>query len=361
MVKKDHKSVREIHSKRVSTMGRRRFLSVLSGLGISGFAAAHLTKGDFEAAASDEVPIVDSLEHKDPTDPTSELVPTKKMVPADWYDDLQQAEQTYQDANLEANPGVMSTEIRPGKYGGENAYIWVGLDSENEVTSESTSVDSGEIPEEIDGVKIEVGESGVGRQAKAVPVGTRVNTSTSTYGSLSPGRMGRTGKFATNQHVMAGNGKYMIKFGDRIAKVEYIDCQLDLAIGSTLNGYVPGKIKGFTKPGYGGQYTKAGINDLAARNVTVRKRGARTGVTSGKIKTANGYIGVVDEGCSNRGYQVKGTWYSERGDSGGPVFHVSNGLTKILSMNTGFDPLVRDTSYGFGSYHIYDKTGYHFG
>lgn len=71
-------------------MGRRRLLRTLASVGFAGSALQYLSIEDIKAASSDEVPIVYGFARTDPDDPTT-LSPRKKMVPADWYSDLQHA------------------------------------------------------------------------------------------------------------------------------------------------------------------------------------------------------------------------------------------------------------------------------
>lgn len=109
----------KIHETDVSSLGRRKFLQTLTGLGFGLTSAAYLTAGDVEAAPDDKVPIVYALTRKTPGDSNTEIIPKKKYVPADWYDNLKYARMVREEAKLRDVPGVAETSVRPGKYGGK--------------------------------------------------------------------------------------------------------------------------------------------------------------------------------------------------------------------------------------------------
>jgi hypothetical protein len=107
----------KIHNNRFSSMGRRQVLKALSVAGVGGLSTAYLTSEDVKAASSDEVPIVYGLKREELGNPKTDLVPMKKNVPADWYNDVQHAEKVRDALDLHKNAGVNEVDVRPAKYG----------------------------------------------------------------------------------------------------------------------------------------------------------------------------------------------------------------------------------------------------
>ena len=356
------------NGKRMSGMGRRQFAKTLLGLGFSLASAAHLTVDDVRAAASDEVPIVHSFEREDPGNPESSMKAVKKNVPADWYENLKHAEKAYNDAGIWRIPGVVSCEVRPGEYGGRNAIITAQVEkSQKDAALE-------QIPSDVSGVPVEVTVGSnpqlhgcpSGDQGSDIGGGPKCTTGSGSYGTLcSPAIKNNEKHFATAAHLYANTSdeSHVYHPGDAkaaIGKKEYDNCNLDLYVADPVNGHEPRmRIEGKSADVVG-QYTQDGISDLAANNKNGVKLGANTCETTGQVYTANGYIGPVDKGCSDRGKQVKGEWDGAGGDSGGPTYrYVDIDEVKILSMHHGQDPL-NDNSYGFGAYHLTNKSGYWF-
>jgi hypothetical protein len=296
----------------------------------------------------------------------------KKNVPADWYNDVQHAEKVRDALDLHKNAGVNEVDVRPAKYGGRSSYIEVGVSPElargNGLVPETAK---SAIPESHSGVEIKLKEVGVGKMAcytgdygSTIPGGAVCRSGVGSSGTFSSAMFKNNNGpyFATNAHLWAGASNPTTSYdmnhnssNEKVADIIEANCQLDYALGDPDNHTPQQKIVA------GGedvtfQYTKSGINDQIGQGAHGTKRGISSCETSGEIYTANGYIGAVDKGCPNRGYQVKGEWDIERGDSGSVAFIDNGSNVGALSMNAGFDPL-NDNAFGFGAYRLKAQQG----
>lgn len=106
-MKSDEIKTQRVSNNRVSSIGRRRFLSALVGTGFSLSAAAYLTPEDVAAAAKDEVPIPYAVVADDRESDSPSYSAKKQMVPADWYNDLRRAEKVYENSDFLQRKGSL--------------------------------------------------------------------------------------------------------------------------------------------------------------------------------------------------------------------------------------------------------------
>lgn len=371
MTDDDHPKTEQIHKKRVSGMGRRRFLQTLSAAGF-GAGALYLTPNDVQAAASDEVPITYAIVRNE-SDTGYE--PKKKMVPADWYNDLQHAHNVHQQANFLKRPGVAGTTVIPGKYGGENAKIRLEV-SKQKASHDSVSlpVAKAALPDAINGVPIEVVEVGSpqlscyeSNYGSSPPAGVQINHG-STYGSLGSPMVKNGNKyFTTNYHIFGGSPTDEKLYQDSstaIGKVSAYDCSQDFVACTPLNGHTPTRDIVDSSYYTWGHYTASGVDDLAAQGAAAEKHGQRTCKTSGTIH-GRGDAWVYDANCISRHDQVKwGTAVEDfyNGDSGSVAYHQYSGdKVLVLDLNAAYVPKddpTGDYCFGTGAYKIYNSYGF---
>lgn len=394
-----------IHSKRLSGMTRRQLMKVLSASGFSGFAVSHLTVEDVKAAASDQVPIVYAIApdpDEEPSEEGASMTERVKNVPADWYDDLQHALNVHEKAQLGNRPGVVATGVSPGDYGGQNAHIDVSISQKAlQQTDEGPDhIDDvrGALPETIEGVPVETANTGLPELNACtdgdcndtdfgdyVPPGVECSGDDSGYLTLGPRMLDGGGAkyFSTNHHAFNDDGKnpygekiYHPAHDDPLGEVTQWDCDQDFVMAGANSDHTiqtwTGDVECIGDRFMQGQFTKGGLSDRKAAGKKLHKIGQRTCHTSGLIQNVDGYIGNINDGCSDRYKQV--FWgdeeHAKAGDSGSPTYAPdpeSNDYYLISSLHAGKIPAYLDPSgqggYAFGTsaYGIKDKWGFTFG
>jgi len=105
--------VGKIHKPHVRKLGRRGLMKKLLGLGFTATTAAGITIDDIRAASSDQVPIVVGMRRKDPEDPFSERVYSKKNVQKTWYERVQKSRKTKDKVagKLLSRPGILGVGL----------------------------------------------------------------------------------------------------------------------------------------------------------------------------------------------------------------------------------------------------------
>lgn len=368
----DRPKTEQIHNKRVSGMSRRRLMKTLTAVGFSATTAAYLTADDVKAAAGDEVPITYAMVWDD-SEETYE--PEKKMVPADWYNDLQQAHKVHQQANFIQRPGVSGTTVKPGKYGGRNARIQVEI-SQKKADNDRVAIAEarGEIPESIEGVPIDVVEAAAPElgcyendYGDTPPAGVHCGDDDSS-GSLGA-YMIKNGNeyFSTNHHILGGDptGEHLYQYSATpIGEVVSYNCHDDYVAAKGINGHSPSRDIVDSSYYTWGHWTAAGVDDLAAQGAYAEKRGVRTCWTTGEIH-GRGDAWVYDSNCVIRHDQVKwGTAVDDfyRGDSGSAAYHhYEDDKVLVVDLNAAFVPESDpsgDYVFGTGAYHIYNEYGF---
>lgn len=367
--------VQDIHKKKLSKMGRRCFSKTLLGLGFSATTAATITAEDVRGASSDQVPISIGLT----TDET-------KNVPADWYNDYQQAERVNQRVRfIDRHTDIVGQWLVPGDYGGKNSRINV------EIRMDSTANPRGVIPEQVEGVPIEVTEVGERKPVDGchggddygsdVPGGVQV-ASPDGGGSGGPRVLNTDDDveyFGTCQHIYdtcgsntEGRKLYHPYGGDSVGKVETALNFEDFVAVNTNSSHDP--LPKIAKPDstpsdpsyfdITDSFTKDSLSDRKAAGKGVRKVGVASCQTFGDLKQISGTV-VDDNTCTG---EKKGQvqWGQDNdvtsGDSGSVAFAEENGNWYVSSLVNGQSPTdAYSYVFGTGIYRIKDKSGYYYG
>lgn len=370
----DYPKLEQIHSKRTSTMTRRRLLSTLLGVGFSATAAGHLTTDDLKAAATDQIPIVEGFSSDDPKKPVETFTAKKRNVPVDWYNDLQQARKVKEDV-LSTYGGlddVIGIGVKAGTFGGDNASVQVDVLPTNIAESRGT------LPETVDEVPIEVNEGSeitpdacnTGDFDYIIPGGVRaIGDDSDGYGTMMSQIYDHHGRqrFATARHLYSGgnaNGRNLwhpSKSKTPVGEVVRAHCYDDLVLAVSLNGHAPQRrIEDANPELVNGQFSRDGLSTLQANGERVLKVGCRTCKTGGQIHNVNythfGY------GCTPKHGQVR--WGSgndsKGGDSGAPVYHQNPNNSSyqwIVSLDLWSGS---NATGGTGAWRIKNRHNYHF-
>lgn len=365
-------SVESIHKEKLSKLGRRSFVKTLVGLGMSGGVASYLTSDDVTAAADDQIPIPRAIVYDEATE---KYKPEIIRVPSDWYNDIQHAHNVYSKENFSYRDGVSGTTVKPGKYDGRSAIIEVQL-STPEIEQMSVELDDvrGSIPESVEGVPIEVVKTGKaklgyydGDYGDSPPSGVTCTSSDGGTGTLG-GYMTKNGNdyFVTNHHLFdpgSAVGKKLYQgTGPAIGEVVESDCYEDFVAVIPQNGHSATREIVDSSLYTNGHYTGVGIDNLAAADKFLWKKGDRTGMTLGKVH-GRGDDTVYNSNCNLRHDQVK--WglseAFDKGDSGSIAYRTDDDETALVAaLNAAFTSYWEpdDHVFGTGAYKIYTKYGY---
>jgi len=380
----DDLKAKDIHKEQTSRMSRRKLLNTLASVGFALPTAIHITSEDIRAASSDEVPIVIGFDQEDPENPHESFTPVKKNVPADWYNNLQEARKAKEEAIDEYSdiPYIIGIGPRSPKHGGENAKLEIDVEEDKL----DKAVDT--LPEQINNIPVEIVPSGRGSpdSCNTSDDGKWIRGGNQCYaedgegneGTLLPRMYNSDGKrrFATAQHLFNSDdddktdytGKKLYhptESHDAIGEVTESHCHDDFVICDELNDHYPQRaIKGVSPETVSGQWTKDGLSDLEADDKKLRKMGRTSCETKGEIKNVDKYA-WPGFGCRPRDHQV--AWGegsdSEDGDSGAPVFHEHPDEYRYLwiaSMISWSDDGSGDYVAGTSAYSIKNSHGYHF-
>jgi hypothetical protein len=365
-------NVEQIHNYAKGGMGRRRLLRTLASVGFAGSTLQYLSIEDIKAASSDEVPIVYGFARTDPEDPGT-LSPRKKMVPTDWYNDLQHAFRIHEIQDFIGQSGIKASWVSPGDYGGENASIEVDIDDEDV---------RGTIPESIEQVPVNVnyvkgfskGNCNNGHAPDAVPGSMKISPGDG-YGTLSSPVYDTSESqrlFATAGHIFDAGSEGVISDpvyqpDDSYLPIGLISdqfCSEDLVVAEPRNNHSPQyEIKGASPSAVVGHFSKSGLSDLKAQDEPLEKIGVKTCHTEGHIEAVDGDTNYY--GCSKSG-QLK--WGStsdfDDGDSGSVNYHPDpenpNDFIMIGGMNNARTWWGSDYVWGTAAHHISDKLGLDF-
>lgn len=353
-------------------MGRRRFVSSLVGAGFSLSAATSLTPDDVEAAAKDQVPIPYAVVPDDEKSDSPNYSSLTTNVPADWYDDLRKAEQVYENAGFLQQTGTVGAVLKPGKFGGRNAYIEVEIQEPE--TGEHIANVRGSIPEQVDGVPVEVSEveerklsnCNEDHYSSSPPAGVRCGPSSSTYGTLASPLFKNGRHFCTNHHLFGGNPdneKLHQASSEAIGNIVDYDCHDDFVAAEPINGYTPTRDIVDTGLHTWGHYTKTGVQNLAGNSATVHKQGVKTCHTKGSVQG----IGSATSDTMNCALREDQVHWGNQGDMGdgdsGSIAYKATGTKNralVVCLNAGRTAYVDPADYvwGTGAYHIYQQYGY---
>jgi hypothetical protein len=386
----EHRTSR-VHDEPVATMGRRRFVDALFGLGFGALSTTFLTAEDVRAAGRDEVPIVYGLARDD----EGTLRPRRKTVPADWYDDFRSALAVHRNLELFEREHVASSAVVPGEYGGANAAIHVAITAERA---------RGEVPERVEDTPVEVSRveppettgSGFGgdrASGAASPLeqwsqdgdgpsasvtddggvpGSIAVASEDLFGTLAPAMRDPgdgSAYFATANHIFegsdaSGRSLYLLDGSkNEIGTIHESHPKADMAAARPVGDYRPlHRIADGDPKNVIGQFTEAGLADLKADGEPLEKIGVRTGHTQGKIQAIDGLTCAYGAICK-RG-QLK--WGNESGfadgDSGSVSYHPDPEDPEAGVLVGGFNNARtwwpgENYIWGTAAYHITEKHG----
>ncbi|WP_266080148.1 hypothetical protein [Haladaptatus caseinilyticus] len=318
-------ATRNTFDRRLTTMGRRRFISTLLGAGF-GSMAGLLTPEDVEVLGRSDIPLVYAQ--------GKNSEPRTTMVPADWFDDLRSAIDAHRRLDVHSTPGVVGSAVVPGEFGGRNATLAVDV---------TGSEASGVVPERVGDVAVEVNRvesvsSNMARteqvasfEGKRIPGGVKCANRVAA-GTLAPAMYaGDTPFFVTSNHVYGGDegrftGEPFFAVGaDGPRKIGEVrrGYQLDDFVRiDPVDGFRPvSEILGTSQLPVVGQLTREGLAELKARGAKLEKFAPNSGHTFGSIQAIDGMTCAYGKVCK-RG-QLK--WGSQSdftdGDSGSVSYH----------------------------------------
>lgn len=294
--------------------GRRAFLGLLAAAGV-GAGLARWRSADVHTAGGGEVPIVYGFARADPADPRS-VEPLSKTVPAEWLRELSRVVAAHRSLPLPELTGFVGSYVVPGDASDPGASISIQASAErlqDEVADLSPDVEFDvevfdEIPEVTGGSEPLEPEVVADLDDRSVPGGVLCGNGR-THGSLAPAlhdpEAGRR-FFATANHLYGGDGPddrgeplYLFDGTDRawIGRVRRGFADLDVVLVDPTGVRVPASEIAEGDPRtVGGQFTRLGLADLAARDVPLRMTGAVSGHSTGRIKGIDGVTFYTGEG-----------------------------------------------------------------
>jgi hypothetical protein len=381
---------------------RRQFLEVVADAGFGLGMARHLSIDDFLSAPRDEVPIVYGYARQDPDDPTS-LVSRTTTVPAEWYDRLQRALTVHQELLQTDAPGLVRSFVDPGPPGGDvsiDARITEAdaraevADLLEDVSTEVTEIDGipdldldDLVPPDVDGLspagseKLDRTPAYVEDVSDSAVEGGVACEGSAGLGTLAPAMYDpETGSrfFATSNHLYGESGTKRTEH--RGGPLSLVGRDRRETVGTIRRGYPAedfvrvdpvddyrprSRIHGADPRRVIGQFTKFGLAALKARGERLRKFGAVSRRTSGKIKGIDGITCFTGKVCKVG--QLK--WGDEEaltdGDSGSVSYHPDPDSPEESVMVAGINNARTwwpgsDYTWGTAAHHIYDTYGYTF-
>ncbi|WP_331235976.1 hypothetical protein [Natronorarus salvus] len=324
-----------------------------------------------------------------PEPDSATLVPRTKEVPPAWHESLRHAFAA-QDRirELELSPLIESFVV-PGSFDGHEASLSVtatdeGVRERLEPILDTVPLDLN-VADEVPPAPATGTESPEPYQIAEldpdrIPGGVLCESDDS-VGTLAPALFGaESGSrfFGTSNHLYGEGGtKETEHRGEPLSVVHDDESRrigdvhrgyplADLVVATPVDGYRPAaEIERAFPSRVIGQYTKAGLAELAARGEPLTKLGAMTDETSGRIEGIDGVTCFTGELC--REGQLK--WGDEEsftdGDSGSVNFHVDEerpeeyvlvgGMSNARTWWPGADFI-----WGTAGYHLLEEYGIHF-
>lgn len=366
-------------------LGRRRMLR--AGVAVGAGAALVWGLGADREGSAGRTDIVYAMARSEPGS-SGPLRARTRVVPADWHENTRRAFAVQEELRGTELPSLLAAFAVPGSYDDPAASI--AVQAADEGIRETLESVSGDLAIDLD-VLEEVPPS-PGRQPtvseayqapdldrRRVPGGF-VCDAKDTFGTLAPALFDEEGEryFATSNHLYgAGGGKETEHGGEPLSlrngegtrpvgRVVRGYPLADLVRVDPVDGYrpVPGLARASSRAVVG-QYTRAGLADLMARNEPLEKVGAFSDHTSGQIKGVDGITCYVGEICK----QGQLRWGDERtitdGDSGSVNFHADpehpeehvlvGGINNARTWWPG-----ADFTWGTAAHHLLDEYGLHF-
>ncbi|MCU4972450.1 hypothetical protein OB955_06825 [Halobacteria archaeon AArc-m2/3/4] len=365
-------------------MDRRTFLRTVANAGYGLGIASLLGVEDFLNVGSGEVPVVTALVREDPDDPWS-IRERTRSVPAEWYARVSKAFELHNHLAEMSVTGYLGSAVQPGTYDRGTASISI----------QASASEIGRIEELlqvlIDGVSFDIeaiedlgeleGETFEGEPRLAadiddgVPGGVRCQTETG-YATLGPALYHPDEQqtfFTTAEHAYydtdpvgkplslpLANGETVelgtVSYAHPVEDVVTVEPVGELRPASAIDGAATQVL---------GQFTRAGLADLAARGEHLEKMGAETGHSSGEISGIDAVTCFTSDVC--RTGQLR--WGEERdltdGDSGSVTYHRDPENPNDGVLIAGYNNARtwwpgQNYVWGVSAYHLTNEYGYHF-
>lgn len=362
---------------------RREILSAVgaAGVGTIGLSTIGTARGD--PLSGKFVDIDYALRREKLGDTSTPLTMETKEVSQDWHRSLRHAEQIREQIDFESRSYVTEVDLIPPKHGGSGPKIEVGVLQNPDRTFESELPSTQEakenIPAEIDGIPVDVHETGHFElgcyktdYGQYVPTGAEMeagyNNTHCTMGA--PLHKNGNSYFSTCQHIFYKDDPLTRKLYNQdedaaIGDVVYHHCRDDFVVAEPINNHKPthsladsnGTTSDLTIVK---QFTQDALQDKMANDENMTKRGITTCETSGTIQSANGYIGYIHDGCSDRYHRLK---WGESGDfddgDSGSIAYQQVGYDQVGVAGTcnGRDPQ-NGRVFGASAWWINDNHGY---
>ncbi|USZ69076.1 hypothetical protein NGM10_04895 [Halorussus salilacus] len=365
-------------------MDRREILSAVGAAGVGTIGLSTIGTAQSDPLSGKFAEIDYALRREKLGDTSSPLTMETKEVSKDWYQSLRKAEQIREQTNFESRSYVTEVDLIPPKHGGSGPKIEVGILQNTEKTAgpelPSSQKAREEIPAEIDGVPVDVHETGSFElgcyetdYGEYVPTGAEMEAGYNDTHCTMGAPLHKDGKmyFSTCQHIFYKDDPLTRKLynqdeDEAIGDVVDQHCRDDFVAAEPINGHEPtysladsnGTTTDLTIVK---QFTKDALQDKIANDENLTKRGITTCETSGKIRSANGYIGYIQDGCSDRNHRLK--WGKsgdfDDGDSGSIAYQqVGHDQVGVAGTCNGRDPAANGRVFGASAWWIEDNHGY---
>lgn len=358
-----------------------------AAVGVGAGAALVLGLGVDHRARADRTEIVYAMARPEPG--SGPLRPRTKEVPAEWYASTVRALDVLESLREADLPSLLGTFAVPGSYDDPQASISVdAVDESPRETLESLAGDlavdlnvldelppvSGDSPEVSDAYQV----SDLDR--RDVPGGFACQTERA-FGTLTPALFDeRDGSryFATSNHLYGDEGEKETEHGGEplslwsdgsartIGRVARGYPLADVVRVEPTGGYRPTTDIARASPGnVVGQYTRAGLADLMARDERLAKFGAFSDYTEGRLRGIDGTTCYTGEVCKRGQLKWGGEETMADGDSGSVNFHedpenpeesvLVGGINNARTWWPG-----ADFTWGTAAHHLLDEYGLHF-
>ncbi|CQH63923.1 uncharacterized protein HHUB_4227 (plasmid) [Halobacterium hubeiense] len=372
----DDRSEDKVEKGKSTRSGRRTFLKTVAIGSSIAFGAGHVS-----AATDEEVTITEArVPMESGADAEYEVV--EKDVPKDWHEAVTHATEVHDREKFYQRDDVVATLVNPDTF--DNAEPSIEVEVKESGSSSRDSISPGDersLPDSIGGVPVEKKKVEETSDPSITP-SIQSACGTGDYGSTPPGGVECSGSspgtlssplvkdgtmyFATCWHIFGSSpvddsAELSQSDGNTIGKVTDGDSTDDFVACEPANGHTPTRELYGTNYKIWGNYTKSGVQALAADNKSITKQGVGTCETSGEVR---GVGTNVFDGSTTRHEQVR--WGSsstlEDGDSGAVAYrHHQDDKVLAVAMCGGVTSpynLGGRYAFGTGAYHINQEYGY---
>lgn len=365
-------------------MDRREILSAVGATGIGTIGLSTIGSARADPLSGKFAEIDYALRREELGNTSTPLTMETREVSGDWYQSLKRAERMRERVDFESRNYVTEVDLIPPKHGGSGPKIEVGVLQNPDGTVESglpsTQEAKEKIPAEIDDVPVDVNETGTFElgcyetdYSEYVPPGAEMEVGYDNTHCTMGAPLNKNGNtyFSTCQHIFYKDDPKTRKLYNQdedpaIGDVVYHHCRDDFLVAEPINNHTPtysladsnGNTSDLTIVK---QFTQNALQDKIANNEDLTKRGITTCETSGRIRSANGYIGYIQDGCSNRYHRLK--WGQsgdfDDGDSGSIAYQkVGYNQVGVAGTCNGRDPASNGRVFGAAAWWIEDNHGY---